>query len=358
MASTIVLGQKDRKKIENHYTTGSLVAARLNRNLEFVGAKAVRVYTVGTVDVNDYDRTASANRYGKPEEVGDTVQELVMSQDKSFTGIIDKGNSKDQVIDKAGRFLHVQTDEKMIPLMDTYCMKRLATLGGTIVGSGTAITAANVIARLNAGRTALKNKRVPETMRTLFVNTLVFNALVETDYFKNLDKLGAKAIAKGQVGEIFGSPVVELPDDVMPKGVNFVWVQRYAAAAPRKIEETKIHVDPPGISGNLVEGRTYYDCFVFGAKADGIYVDVTTGGGVTVLAMPTLAAATGAITAASGSTAKYTTDGSDPRYSVSAKVGTAPDVKAGDVVKAFAYREDTDAATYYNSPVAEVTVGA
>lgn len=86
----------------------------------------------------------------------------------------------------------------------------------------------------------------------------------------------------------------------------------------------KTHIDPPGISGNLVEGRFYYDLFVYGHKADGVYVDVTTGGSVTVLAAPTIAKAGGAITAAEGATAYYTTDGTDPRYSLTAKAGTAP----------------------------------
>ena len=55
-----------------------------------------------------------------------------------------------------------------------------------------------------------------------------------------------------------------------------------------------------------------------------MYVDVTTGGSVTVLAAPTIAKAGGAITAAEGATAYYTTDGTDPRYSLTAKAGTAP----------------------------------
>ena len=61
-------------------------------------------HNINTVPLNDYNRGASANRYGEPAEVGDTVQELTMTQDKSFSGVIDKGNNMDQSINKAGKF--------------------------------------------------------------------------------------------------------------------------------------------------------------------------------------------------------------------------------------------------------------
>lgn len=35
--------------------------------------------------------------------------------------------------------------------------------------------------------------------------------------------------------------------------------------------EYKIHIDPPGLSGNLVEGRVCYDAFVLENKKNGIY---------------------------------------------------------------------------------------
>ena len=98
---------------------------------------------------------------------------------------------------------------------------------------------------------------------------------------------------------------------------------------------------PCGNNLNLLEGRQYYDCFVFGAKADGVYVEVNTAA----------SAATGAITPTGGATVKYTTDGSDPRYSMTAVVGTTPTVAKNDVVKAYQYKEGA-----YPSPVAEMTI--
>ena len=194
--------------------------------------------------------------------------------------MIDKGNSVDQCINKAGRFMKIETEEAVIPAYDKYCLGRLCTLGGTIAGTAEAIGKDNVIQRMSAARQTFVNGKVPVANRTWYVNTGVFNALVETDQFKNLEKLGVKAVAKGQVGEMFGAPVVEVPDEYLPKGVNFLLVHKRAACAPEKIGDNNLHIDPPGISGNLIEGRYYYDCFVYGHKAVGIYVDVTTGDGV------------------------------------------------------------------------------
>ena len=47
------------------------------------------------------------------------------------------------------------------------------------------------------------------------------------------------------------------------------------ASKAEKLDDYKIHQDPPGINGNLVEGRVYYDAFVLDAKKDGIYAHFT-----------------------------------------------------------------------------------
>lgn len=270
-----------------------------------------------------------------------------MTQDKSFSGVIDKGNNMDQSINKAGKFLGVEMSEEVIPAYDKYCFGRLCMLAGKIVGSTDAVSGTNVIKRMSAARKWMLDRKVPLKGRTWYVRSDVFTALVECDQFKNLEKLGTKAVAQGQVGELFGAPVVEVPEDYLSAGVNFILLHKRAATAPEKIHDCKTHIDPPGISGNLVEGRFYYDLFVYGHKADGVYVDVTTGGSVTVLAAPTIAKAGGAITAAEGATAYYTTDGTDPRYSLTAKAGTAPTGGKGVVVKAYQVKDGA-----FPSPVA------
>lgn len=354
--AVVNLGLKYQKNIYQRFTLASILQGRLENDLDFVGARTVRIHTIGTVPINDYSRTASGNRYGTPQEVGDTVQELPMTQDKSFTGIIDRGNNMDQAINKAGKFLRVQLDEEMVPFKDKYGFNVLAKKGGVIVGSGTAITTTNVISRLSAGRRSLVNNKVPVPGRTLYITPIIFNLLAETPQFTGLEKMGNEALINGQIGRLFGSPVVEVPEDYLPAGLNFLWVHKRAASSPAKISDTKLHTDPPGISGSLVEGRFYWDTFVFGARANGIYADVTTGAGATVLGAVTINTGTGVITGiTAGATCYYTLDGTDPRFSITAQVTAGPTgAVAGQTVKA--YQVNPTNSTVYPSPVASAVI--
>lgn len=350
MGETINLDTKYAKKVQQAFTEGSLVQGRLENDVEFVGARTVKVHTIVTVPLNNYKREG-ANRYGEPHEVEDFVQELTMQEDKSFSTTIDKGNSKDQAINKAGQFMALEMREQVVPYKDRYTLKRLAQQAGRAAGSQEPVTAANVIKRMSDARAYMKNNRVPLKGRTWYVTTEVYNALLEAEkQFVGCEKLVQKSFINGQVGAIFGAPVVEVPDDLMPLGVNFMLIHKSAACAPAKISDTKLHMDPPGISGNLCEGRFYFDVFVFGAKAGGIYIDVDTNK-ATIAETPKITAFTGAITG-NGGTLKYTLDGSDPRYSESAKIGaSAVGGKKGDVVKACQVKENA-----YQSDVAVVTL--
>ena len=63
----------------------------VNQDYDFVGAKTVKIQSVNTVELSNYTRSGS-NRYGTPNELDNAIQEMTMSQDKSFTFTIDKMN--------------------------------------------------------------------------------------------------------------------------------------------------------------------------------------------------------------------------------------------------------------------------
>lgn len=330
--------EKGARRIEAFFSQESLVAGRFSNNYDWSGAKTIRVLTPVTVPMTNYTRSGS-NRYGSPTEMQDIAQELTLTQDKSFALTVDKGNNADQNgLKAAGRMLKLQLNERAIPTMDGYALGVLANKAGKIFGSSTALSKSNVCERISAGTEYLDDAEVPQENRTLFVPAATYTFLKLSPEFLGLEKLGTKAIAKGQVGEYDGMTVVKIPKGRWPANVNFIIAYKNSAVVPVKLNETKLHQDPPGISGNLIEGRQYYDAFVFGAKADGIYADVDTGSGKgSVLTTPTIAASGGAFSGVSGGTYHFTTDGSDPRYSATAKVGSASDVTtAGTVVKCYA----------------------
>lgn len=336
----INLHTKYDKKIQERFVRESLLTGVLDNSYSFTGVKTVKISTPITVPMADYTRSGT-NRYGTPTEMQDIVQELTLTQDKSFSLTIDKGNNADQSgIKEAGKMLSLQIAEQAVPLMDKYGFSRLSQMAGRIVGNGTALSKANVCERITAGTTYMDDAEVPSAGRVLFVPSDTYAKLRLSEEFQKCDGLLDKSLAKGQVGTYDGMRVVKVPTGRWPANVNFIIVHKRSACAPVKLNDTKLHTDPPGISGNLLEGRQYYDLFVYGAKCDGVYVEVNTASGAgTVCATPTLSA--GALASTTGSAViKYTIDGTDPRYSATAEIYTDKlTAAAGTEVRAYAYKD-------------------
>ena len=78
---------------------------------------------------------------------------------------------------------------------------------------------------------------------------------------------------KGVIGTLDGLTVIKVPKNRLPEKFGFMIAHPVATVAPTKLEEYKIHQDPPGISGELVEGRIVYDAFVLDNKKMAIYYE-------------------------------------------------------------------------------------
>lgn len=346
----INLHEKYAKEIQTKFVRESLIAGAFTNAYSFTGVKTVNITTPITVPMVDYTRSGS-NRYGTPTEMQDVVQEMTLTQDKSFSLTIDKGNNEDQNgVKAAGKMLSLQIAEQAVPTMDKYCFMKLAHGAGKIEKATAALNKSNICTRISAGTTYMDDAEIPADNRTLYVTSKAYADLRLSDEFQKCDPILDKSLSKGQVGTYDGMNVIKVPAGRWPAGVNFIIAHKSAACAPVKLNDTKLHQDPPGISGNLLEGRQYYDLFVFGAKADGVYVEVASD--ATVCAVPEISGS-GTITCdTDGALIKYTTDGSDPRYSKTAKIGTSTDVTTGGtVVKAYAYKDGA-----YPSAVATTTL--
>ena len=70
---------------------------------------------------------------------------------------------------------------------------------------------------------------------------------------------------------IDGAMVIKVPANRLPSGFGFMMAHPSATVAPTKLEDYRIHEDPPFISGSLVEGRICYDAFVLDNKKLAIY---------------------------------------------------------------------------------------
>jgi hypothetical protein len=104
----------------------------------------------------------------------------------------------------------------------------------------------------------------------------------------------------------------------MPAGVAFMLIYKGSVISPMKISDFKGHIDPPGLSGDLLEFRMMYDAFVLGKKADGVAVAVLPGFASSEPAIEVNGNEV-EIGATGTSEVRYTVDGTDPRYSADAK---------------------------------------
>src|ERR1035437_621243 len=116
--STINLVTKYAKNMVEKFRTSSIVAGKTSEDFDFIGAETIKVMTPVVADLVDYNRTGT-NRYGDTVEIGDTVQEMKVTQDKGFSASIDKGNTLQQDnIKTPGKMLREIIETKIVPLTD------------------------------------------------------------------------------------------------------------------------------------------------------------------------------------------------------------------------------------------------
>lgn len=268
------LAEKYSKKVDERFKLKSLTEGIVNHDYDWDGVKTIKIYSIPTVALNDYSRTGS-NRYGTPAELEDSVQSENITQDKAFTYTIDKGNQVDQMnVKGAGKSLARQIDEVIVPTKDIYRINTIAQAaianGGTNATPG-AITKSNAYEEFLDGQVFLDNKKVPQTGRVALIKASVYKFLKLDDSFVKASDIAQKMLINGQVGEIDGVKLVKVPDNYFPSNVDFIITHPSVTVAAEKLAEYKIHDNPPGINGNLVEGRVYYDAFVLDSKKDGCY---------------------------------------------------------------------------------------
>ena len=318
----INLAAKYSKEIANAFTLRSVVDGTTNKDYDFTGVKTLNVYTPVTQSLADYQRTGTS-RYGTPTELQDTMQELMLTRDRSFSITIDKGNNSEQMGAKeASRILSIEMNEQAIPEMDKYALGRFADYAGKIVALDAAPTSEDIAQKLSDGMVAMSNKNVPADGRFIFIGWSCFGALRLSNQFIGVESLAKSALVKGAIGTFMGAQVVVVPDDYLKKGDKtcyFIITHKNSVIQPKKVQDYFVKENPAGINGALLEGRFIYDAFVLGGRCDGVYAAVASGAQQAAPAF-TYAASTKKETIASSGAdfILYTTDGTDPRSSSSA----------------------------------------
>lgn len=245
-----------------------------NNDFEFTGAHSVKVYKVTTSTMNDYDREGKGSnysRYGQIQGLDATTEEFPLKRDRSFTFAIDKLDVDETKASlEAAAALARQLREVVIPEVDTYVYgKVVAGAGTTETGS---LTDKNVYDAILKATEVLDAAEVPETNRVLLVTPDTYTIMKKNASIVMATDVGQDMRKLGIIGMLDGAAIIKVPKNRLPEDVNFVLVHPSATVAPVKLSDYKIHQDPPGISGDLVEGRIAYDAFVLENKTKGIYV--------------------------------------------------------------------------------------
>lgn len=320
-------------QVDEVINNGALSTPSVNSDYSFVGAQTVKVYSFDVVPIGDYTRSGS-NRYGSPSELEDAVQEMTMSQDKAFTFTVDKGNASDTEpgVREAGKQLRRQTDLAIIPMLDQYRFTKIANAAAHKFYATTALTSSTAYSAFLAANEAIDEEDVPAEGRVCNASPAFLNLIKQDSNFIKSGDLSQRTLFNGQVGEIDGVAIIKVPSKRLPAGLLFEITHKSATTAPVKINEYKLHTDPPGISGMLAEGRIYHDAFVLNNKAR--MISAYYGGGENAL---TLAAAAGASSTKSVVTVTGNTAGGTlvykGDYASAATAGAAVDI--GDDVSGF-----------------------
>lgn len=318
----INLHKKYESQLAKLYTKNSFVESHTNNKWSFSGLKSLLIPSIVTQPLNDYNRSGTS-RYGTPKDVQDTMQEMIMTQDKSFSMVIDKGdNSEQQMMKNAAEVMKQQVAEQVTPVIDKYALRRWAEQAGCVTSVASAPTKSTIVGMLLDAEVYLNDHFVPDSERWCYLPNKYVKMVRLSDEFSGCDGLVNNMVVKGYIGTIGTLKIVALPESYLPTNAYFIVAQKNSVILAQKMRDGKIHQDPPGISGHLLEGRYNYDAFVVGVHADGVYVAAASSA---VCAKPT--ATKGSTTSIASTTSDaviyYTLDGTDPRYSTTAKVYTA-----------------------------------
>lgn len=260
--------------VDELFTAESKKSLLTNNDYDWTGAHTIKVHKVNTVSMNDYDRAGTGkntSRFGVLGKVENELEEFTLRKDRSFTFVIDKMDRDETggVLSGASALARQQR-EIIIPEVDQYVYAEMAANAGTKVVDVT-LTESNIYDEIIKGTELLDDEDVPDTGRVLTVVPEVYRMMKKCPDLSLDCDVTEKQRLNGVIAMVDGMDVVKISKKRMPANAGFMICHPVATVAPTKLEDYRVHQDPPGISGELVEGRIVYDAFVLDNKKKAIY---------------------------------------------------------------------------------------
>ena len=298
----INLAEKYSPKVVDKFYKESVILGKSNKEYDWDGVQSIKVWTITTHAPTAYLKPSnntsavSLQRYGTTYEVEDTIQTMTLTQDRAVSLSVDKGNNTEQMLIKnAGKVMSLELREQFVPEFDKYALARYSGLVAsgmtapswasrvTAVADGTAtLTKSTIVGKISDGVTALRNNLANIDDCYCYIGETEFANLLLSPEFINYNNptFASRNLERGVMGKVRGVEIVPVPDSYftttgnpfLSTNIHFMIVKKESVIVPTKIKDMKVHQDPPGLSGALLEVRWLYDAFVLDTKAKGIYV--------------------------------------------------------------------------------------
>ena len=274
MAQVIDYAKKFSPVVDERFREEAKTNGLVNQNYDWAGAKTVAVYSVSTATMNDYGRTGELSRFGSLEDLNAETQEMTLTRDRSFTFAIDKMQEDEtaQALE-AGSALARQLREVVIPEIDEYRLGVMAAGAGNTETS--VLSDENIYEAILDATAAVDEAEVPVTGRQLVVTPATYKLLKASKDVILETEIAQEKRDRGVIAMVDGMEILRVPANrIGVSNFGFMVAHPVATPAPVKLADYRVHQDPVGVSGALVEGRVYYDAFVLSNKENAIYVHI------------------------------------------------------------------------------------
>jgi hypothetical protein len=276
LPANVNLASKFSNKLDQAFKRNSYTDAYVNKDYDFDGVSTVKIYSLDTTNLTDYDVSSTSDRYGGFTEITDTVQIFTLANDVAFKKALDKLNMDDSMqAKKAAEWLALEMNQVVVPTIDKNVFATAWTAAAKTGAGGIAEldadTAGDFLAQIRDINADCDEVSCPMDGRVLFLTPTAYNKLK-----KDLDTMMTNAGSTDQVtsrgfkGNVDGVPVVVVPQSYFPAAsgttpnkvtpAGLFW-HKSAILSCRKLTETRIKTDSELVSGNLIIGRFRYDCF-------------------------------------------------------------------------------------------------
>jgi hypothetical protein len=265
-------------KMDKEFETKSYTESMTCNDWEWDGNETIVMPTTSHFTLVDYDVTQPwYQRTGNAQQIYDELNRYTVRRKRTFHGEIDEVPSMDQrFIRKMATALKETVDEELVPENDMYRLRTWAEGAGTVMfGSADWLKAKKSVDDNDIVRTFLtmnsraNNMHVPQDGRSYIVSE---SLSIETRLAERLEynQKYTDKIVNGQIGNINGKPIIAMPDDLMPAGVEIMMKYNKATADPRKCHKLRTLNNVVGSFATHAEGLFRYDSFVKAHKANGI----------------------------------------------------------------------------------------